>query len=72
MLVYIRGSIARYKKLVEIIESSPLTMRPYKRYISRGLECRKSLLSEKCSECIRVSHSCSLIVTVAEFDSVEA
>jgi hypothetical protein len=68
----LRGSTARRKKLVDIIATCPLTMRPCKRCTSRGLECRTSLLSEKCGECIRVSQPCSLVVTAAEFDSVES
>jgi hypothetical protein len=49
-------------------------MRPCKRCISRGLECRTSLesSSDKCAECVRVSHPCSLVVTPREFAAVDS
>ena len=47
-------------------------MRPYSRYISHGLEYRKSLSSEKCAEYIRISQPYSLSVSAAEFDSLNA
>ena len=42
-------------------------MRPYNRCISRGVEYRTSIRSDKYGEYIRVSHSYSLVVTPQEF-----
>jgi hypothetical protein len=47
-------------------------MRPCQRCVSRGLECRKASSSEKCAECIRISQPCSLSVSAAAFDSLDA
>jgi hypothetical protein len=37
-----------------------------------GLECRKVLSFEKYGKYVRVSHPCSLSVSAAEFDSINA
>jgi flagellar biosynthesis chaperone FliJ len=68
----VRTSTYRRRKLYNTIRRAPLVMRPYQRYMNHGLECRKALSSEKYGEYIRVSHPCSLSVSAAEFDSINA
>jgi hypothetical protein len=68
-----KSTLRRYN-LYRTLRTAPLAMRPYTRYINRGLECRTSLESEsdKCGECIRVSQPYSLIVTPQEFASLDS
>jgi hypothetical protein len=68
----VRTSTYRRRKLYDIIRRTPLVIRPCQRCVNHGLEYRKALSSEKCGEYVRVSHPCSLSVSAAEFDSVNA
>lgn len=54
------------------LRRAPFMMRPYNRYLSHGLEYRKSLSSNKCGEYIRISQPYSLVVTPREFASVNS
>ena len=64
-----RSTLRRYT-FIESFRRAPLAMRPCDRYSSRGLEYRTSLRSDKCGECIRVSHPYSLVVTPQQFAAV--
>jgi hypothetical protein len=65
-----RSTLRRHRYL-ETFRRAPLAMRSCDRCSSRGIECRTSLRSDKCGECIRVSHPYSLVVTPQEFAAVD-
>jgi hypothetical protein len=68
-----KGTLRR-RNLYRTLYTAPLTMRPYKRCISRGLEYRTSLKSDshKYGECVRVFHPYSLVMTPQEFAAVDS
>jgi hypothetical protein len=59
-----RDNTQRRHRLYQNIRRYSLVMRACQRYTSQGLECRKSPSSDKYNECVRVSHPCSLVVTL--------
>jgi hypothetical protein len=64
------SSLRRYK-LFEIFLHGPLAMRPYDRCVTNSLECRVDyLVSEKCAQCVRSSHICSLTVDDTKWDNL--
>jgi hypothetical protein len=64
------SSLRRYK-LFETLLRGPLAMRPCDRCIANSLECRVDYsVSEKCAQCVRSSHTCSLTVGDTEWDNL--